>query len=110
MSGSRRFNRGLLRSPIAGWSIAASAAALALSCLPPGIPSARADAIPTGWQASKLELVGFSGLDGRPGAFKLAIRHAGDHCVPPEHGVSVQSRLEHPRRPPPPPPPPPPNR
>jgi hypothetical protein len=79
MSGFRRFTRGLLRSPIAGGSIAALAAMLAASCLPSGISAARADAIPPGWQASNLDLVGFSGLDGRPGAFKLAIRHAGDH-------------------------------
>ena len=36
----------------------------------------RADPIPPGWTASRLELVGFTGLQGRPGAFKLAIKHA----------------------------------
>ena len=37
---------------------------------------AQADPIPPGWQASGLEVVGFTGLDGKPGAFKLAIKHA----------------------------------
>jgi hypothetical protein len=35
-----------------------------------------ADPIPPGWAASRLEVVGFTGLEGRPGAFKLAIKHA----------------------------------
>src|SRR3954462_14216986 len=35
-----------------------------------------ADPIPPGWTASRLEVVGFTGLEGRPGAFKLAIKHA----------------------------------
>jgi hypothetical protein len=41
---------------------------------------ASADPIPPGWQASNLEVVGFTGLEGKPGAFKLAIKHAkNDH-------------------------------
>lgn len=36
--------------------------------------SASADAIPPGWVASRMEPVGFTGLEGRPGAFKLAIK------------------------------------
>jgi hypothetical protein len=44
-----------------------------------GIPgAATADPIPPGWQASNMEPVGYSGLEGRGGAFKLAIRHVGD--------------------------------
>ena len=35
---------------------------------------ARADPIPKGWQASNMKAVGYSGLDGRGGAFKMAIR------------------------------------
>src|SRR5437868_6254442 len=37
---------------------------------------ALSDPIPPGWTASRLEVVGFTGLEGRPGAFKLAIKHA----------------------------------
>src|SRR5690349_4839953 len=41
---------------------------------------AMADPIPPGWQASGLEVVGFTGLNGKPGAFKLAVKHArNDH-------------------------------
>jgi hypothetical protein len=36
----------------------------------------KADPIPKGWQASGLEVVGFTGLEGRAGAFKLAVKHA----------------------------------
>lgn len=37
-----------------------------------------ADPIPKGWEAENMKPVGYSDLDGRGGAFKLAIRHAGD--------------------------------
>src|SRR5262249_57043250 len=37
---------------------------------------AAADPIPPGAQVSNLEVLGFTGLDGRPGAFKLGIKHA----------------------------------
>src|SRR5665213_1158172 len=37
---------------------------------------ASADPIPRGWEASNLQLVGFSGLGGHSAAFKLAITHA----------------------------------
>jgi hypothetical protein len=33
-----------------------------------------ADPIPKGWQASAMKAIGYSGLDGRGGAFKMAIR------------------------------------
>ena len=33
-----------------------------------------ADPIPKGWQASNMKAIGYSGLDGRGGAFKMAIR------------------------------------
>src|SRR5437879_13678935 len=36
--------------------------------------AAHADPIPKGWQASNMKTVGYSGLDGRGGAFKMAIR------------------------------------
>jgi hypothetical protein len=39
-------------------------------------PVALADPIPSGWRASNLEVLGFTGLNGRPGAFKLGIKHA----------------------------------
>ena len=33
-----------------------------------------ADAIPPGWEASNMEPVGYSGVDSRKGAFKMAIK------------------------------------
>jgi len=33
-----------------------------------------ADAIPSGWEASNMEPVGYSGLENRKGAFKMAIK------------------------------------
>jgi hypothetical protein len=36
---------------------------------------AKADAIPKGGQAENMKVVGFSGLDGRYGAFKMALNH-----------------------------------
>ena len=38
----------------------------------------RADPIPAGWEASNMEAVGYSELQGRGGAFKLAIKKVGD--------------------------------
>ena len=35
--------------------------------------AAHADPIPKGWQASNMKAIGYSGLDGRGGAFKMAI-------------------------------------
>src|SRR4051812_11103095 len=56
-------------------AIAAILGAAALLPMP-----ALADPIPPGGQASNLEVVDFTGLEGRPGAFKLAIKHAkNDH-------------------------------
>jgi hypothetical protein len=37
--------------------------------------SAKADAIPKGGQAENMKVIGFSGLDGRYGAFKMALNH-----------------------------------
>jgi len=37
--------------------------------------TARADQIPSGWEASNMRVIGYSGLDGRGGAFKMAIKH-----------------------------------
>jgi hypothetical protein len=37
-----------------------------------------ADQIPTGWEASNLKPIGYSGVDGRGGAFKMAIKHVND--------------------------------
>ena len=48
-----------------------AAIALVLAVAQRGV---RADQIPTGWQASNMRPVGYSNLDGRGGAFKLAIR------------------------------------
>src|SRR5579883_1807054 len=51
------------------------AAVLALAVLFVGNQSARADKIPAGWQARNIKPIGYSDLDGRGGAFKMAIRH-----------------------------------
>jgi hypothetical protein len=37
-----------------------------------------ADPIPKGWQASNMKAIGYSDLDGRGGAFKMAIRRVAD--------------------------------
>lgn len=37
-----------------------------------------ADQIPPGWEASNLKPIGYSGVDGRGGAFKMAIKHVND--------------------------------
>ena len=68
-----------LSEPVFHWcakrAFLGTVAAAALLPLP-----ALADPIPPGGQASNLEVVGFTGLEGRPGAFKLAIKHAkNDH-------------------------------
>jgi hypothetical protein len=36
--------------------------------------AAAADAIPPGWEANNLEPVGYSGVDNRKGAFKMALK------------------------------------
>ncbi len=43
-----------------------------------GAQGAAADAIPKGWQAQNVEPIGFSGLGGRYGGFKIAIKHTAD--------------------------------
>ncbi len=50
--------------------------ALALLALGLAVPG-RADPIPAGWEASHMKPIGYSDLDGRGGAFKMAIRHVG---------------------------------
>ena len=52
---------------------AVTAAALAVANM--ATPS-HADPIPPGWEAHNMEPVGYSGLDNRKGAFKMAIRKA----------------------------------
>jgi hypothetical protein len=37
------------------------------------------DQIPAGWKANKMRPIGYSDLEGHGGAFKLAIRHVGEH-------------------------------
>ena len=39
---------------------------------------ANADQIPNGWVANKMRPIGYSGVDGRGGAFKLAVRRVGE--------------------------------
>src|SRR6202790_4425579 len=38
-----------------------------------------ADPIPQGWAADHIKPIGYSGLDGRGGAFKMAIKRVNDH-------------------------------
>jgi hypothetical protein len=44
-----------------------------------GHGAAFADQMPSGWQAENMQPIGFSGLNGHPGAFKLAIKHVNGH-------------------------------
>ena len=44
-----------------------------------GQGAAFADQIPSGWQAENMQPIGFSGLNGHPGAFKLAIKQVNGH-------------------------------
>src|SRR6202171_3251451 len=37
-----------------------------------------ADDIPSGWEGSNMKPIGYSGLDGRGGAFKMVVRHVND--------------------------------
>jgi len=37
-----------------------------------------ADDIPSGWEGSNIKPIGYSGLDGRGGAFKMVVRHVND--------------------------------
>lgn len=39
---------------------------------------AAADPFPSGWAAEKMKPIGYSGLDGHVGAFKIVVRRAGD--------------------------------
>ncbi len=55
--------RALTALVVLGWTLGLAAPAFA-------------DPIPPGWEASHLQLVGFSGLGGHSAAFKLAITHA----------------------------------
>jgi hypothetical protein len=56
---------------------AALGAAVAGALLASG--AARADKIPSGWQAHNVKPIGFSGLGGRYGGFKIAIKHTADN-------------------------------
>jgi hypothetical protein len=38
-----------------------------------------ADSVPPGWEANNLEAVGYSALDNRKGAFKMAIKKVNGH-------------------------------
>jgi hypothetical protein len=44
-----------------------------------GQQAARADQIPAGWEASNMKPIGYSDIDGRGGAFKMAIRQVNGH-------------------------------
>ena len=62
--------------PHPGRSWASHILAGALVALTLAVRAAGADPIPPGSQVSNLEVLGFTGLDGRAGAFKLGIKHA----------------------------------
>ncbi len=64
---SKRITRNILR---------VTALALAIFL---GHGAALADQMPSGWQAENMQPIGFSGLDGHPGAFKLAIKQVNGH-------------------------------
>ena len=53
---------------MAGVAVMVAACALAMT------PVAQADPIPAGWAASQMQAIGYSDLDGRNGAFKMAIK------------------------------------
>jgi len=58
-----------------GYRVRGIVAALAIGVsLWIGAPAAGADPIPAGWTANQMKAVGYSALDGRGGAFKMAIR------------------------------------
>jgi hypothetical protein len=57
--------------------IASTTMLLGVIVLTPSMASG--DQIPAGWEASNMKPIGYSGLEGRGGAFKMAIRHIGDH-------------------------------
>ncbi len=59
-------------------AVAMSSAAAILGILFLCLPAAHAEAIPKGWDASNMKPVGYSDLEGRGGAFKMAIRHVND--------------------------------
>ncbi|MGH9680450.1 MAG: LVIVD repeat-containing protein, partial [Candidatus Acidiferrales bacterium] len=69
-SADSRFRKKIARTLL---RIGALALAIAL-----GHSAALADQLPAGWQAENFTPIGFSGLGGHPGAFKLAIKHAAD--------------------------------
>ena len=77
-----------------GCRIVACAGALAaLGCS----ISASADPIPQGWQASNMEPVGYTDLENRSGAFKMAMKKAND-AAGTSTRPSVALRLDHRRR------------
>src|SRR5262245_65529534 len=53
----------------------ATVTAAALAAAVVATPS-HADSIPPGWEAYNMEPIGYSGLDNRKGAFKMAIKKA----------------------------------
>ena len=60
-----------LRCAAAGGAVAIAAAGLAAR--------GHADSIPPGWEANNMEPIGYSALDNRKGAFKMAIKKANGH-------------------------------
>jgi hypothetical protein len=60
-----------LRCAAAGGAVAIAAAGLAAR--------GHADSIPPGWEANNMEPIGYSALDNRKGAFKMAIKKVNGH-------------------------------
>src|SRR6266511_5316715 len=60
-----------LRCAAAGGAVAIAAAGLAAR--------SHADSIPPGWEANNMEPIGYSALDNRKGAFKMAIKKVNGH-------------------------------
>jgi hypothetical protein len=61
-----------MRSPV---SVSRRRVVLGAAAIVVGLAApAMADPIPAGWEASKMEPVGYSGVDNRKGAFKMALK------------------------------------
>jgi hypothetical protein len=61
------------------WRIAVSICLITGSATLGGRSVAHADQIPAGWEASNMHPIGYSDLDGRGGAFKMAIKQTNGH-------------------------------
>jgi hypothetical protein len=61
------------------WRMIVTAALLIGALIAAGQHVTQADLIPKGWMAQNMHPIGYSNLDGREGAFKMAIKHVNGH-------------------------------